>query len=92
MYHDSNLWAETRLHRNGRRSGAGYMCGADFTAILPPSKSSMVSGKLSGQNNSLAVPDGLLAALSRNRFERRQLVKHAIVRDDQPKSRETLPL
>jgi hypothetical protein len=35
---------------------------------------------------------GCFAALSRNRFERRYLVMHAIVRDDQPKSRETLPL
>jgi hypothetical protein len=51
---------------------------------LPPSKSSNVSGKLSGQNSSLAVRRwaGLLAALSRNRFECRYLVKHAIIRDD----------
>jgi hypothetical protein len=45
-----------------------HMCGADFTAILPLSKSSMVSGKLSGQNSSLAVPRW--AAVSRNRFGR----------------------
>jgi hypothetical protein len=67
-----------------------HMCGADFTAILPLSKSSMVSGKLSGQNSSLAVPRW--AAVSRNRFGRCHLVKYAIIRDDQQKSRETLPL